>query len=288
LAIKNILGLISSPRILANGEILLKEVASSCGEENKLELIKLPELRIEPCRGCYTCLSPGKICPIKDDLYFLYDKIKMADGIILAVPCYFLGPAAITKLWSDRTLALAQNLKDFWNKPIVIIGTAGIKGWEGYSLSAIITMANFMGFEIKDAQMFIGALPGEVMGNPDVEQKIKIMGKALFGDKSEIQSGQCPTCRSEIWKFPKPNFAVCPICTQEAILEQQNGEVKWVFGPSAGRFELLDLEHHYGEFLPSKVREFIGRRKELALIRKPYETKDNWLKPNNIDNRQKR
>lgn len=283
MAIKTILGLIGSQRILANGEILLKEVASSCGEDYKLELIRLPELKIEPCRGCYTCLVPGKFCPIKDDLYYLYDKIKMADGIILAVPCYFLGPAAITRLWSDRTLALAQRLKDFWDKPIVIIGTAGINGWEGYSLSALVAMANFMGFQIKDAKMFISALPGEVMGNPDAEQKIKIMGKALFGDKSEIESGQCPTCRSEIWKFPKPNLAVCPICTQEAILELQNGEVKWVFAPSGSRFELLDLEHHYGEFLPSKVREFIGRRKELALIRKPYETKDNWLKPINID-----
>jgi multimeric flavodoxin WrbA len=283
LTIKTILGLVGSRRILANGEILLKEVAGSCGENYKLELIRLPELKIEPCRGCYTCLTPGKPCPIKDDLYFLCDRILMADGIILAVPCYFLGPAAIAKLWSDRSIALAQRLKDFWAKPIVIIGTAGIKGWEGYTLSALIAMANFMGLQIKDAKMFIGALPGEALENSEVQQKVKIMGKALFGDKSELESGQCPTCRSEIWKFPKPNFAVCPICTQEAILELQDGEVKWVFGPFGKRFELPDLEHHYGEFLPSKVREFFGRRKELALLRKPFETKDNWVKLNKYD-----
>lgn len=280
---KKILGLVGSRRNVANGEILLKEVASSCGEDYKLELIRLPELKLEPCRACYTCLGSGKLCPIKDDLSFLTEKITMADGIILAVPCYLLGPAAITKLWSDRTIALSQRLKDFWNKPIVIIATAGIKGWEGYTLSALMAMANFMGFKIKDAKMFIGALPGEVMEKLEVRQQVKAMGKALFGAAGEIESGQCPTCRSEIWKFHKPDFAVCPLCSQEAMLEFQEGEVKWVFGPPGKRFELPDLERHFGEFLPSKVKEYIVRRKELALVRNPYETKNNWLKPDKAE-----
>ncbi|MHB8126673.1 MAG: flavodoxin family protein [Desulfitobacteriaceae bacterium] len=279
MTIKTILGLVGSQRKVANGEILLKEVASSCGEDYKLELIRLPELKLEPCRACYACLEPGKLCPIKDDLYFLCEKIKMADGIILAAPSYFLGPAAITKLWSDRTIAIAQRLEDFWDKPIIIIATAGIKGWEGYTLSALIAIARFMGLKIKDAKMFIGALPGETLENSVIRQQVKAMGKALFGIPSEIESGRCPTCCSEIWKFPKPNFAVCPLCAQEAILEFQEDEVKWVFGPSGKRFDHLSLEHHFLEFLPLKVKEYIERRKELALIRNPYETKDNWLKP---------
>jgi Multimeric flavodoxin WrbA len=280
---KKILGLVGSRRNVANGEILLKEVANSCGEDYKLDLIRLPELKIEPCRACYSCLGSGMLCPIKDDLSFLSEKINKADGIILAVPCYFLGPAAITKLWSDRTIALSQRLKDFWNKPIVIIATAGIKGWEGYTLSALVATASFMGFKIKDAKMFISALPGEVMENTEVRQQVKAMGKALFGAASEIESGQCPTCRSEIWKFPKPDLAVCPLCSQEAMLEIQEGKVKWVFGLPGKRFELPDLEHHFGEFLPSKVKEYIVRRKELALVRNPYETKNNWLKSNNAE-----
>ncbi len=60
-----------------------------------------------------TLALAGKICPIKDDLSFLTEKITMADGIILAVPCYILGPAAISKLWSDRTIALSQRLQIF-------------------------------------------------------------------------------------------------------------------------------------------------------------------------------
>lgn len=277
--IKTILGLVASRRNLANGEILLKEAAASCGEDYKLELIRLPDLKLEPCLGCYTCLGPSKRCPLNDDLYFLGDKIKATDGLILAAPCYILGPAAITKFWSDRTIALSQFLEEFWDKPMTIIATAGIKGWEGYSLSALVAMMKFLGFRIQDARMFIGALPGEVLENPLIKQQIKEMGQALFGPASKIEDGKCPTCRSEIWKFPQPGLAVCPLCTQEAVLEMQEGKVKWVYGPAGKRFELLDLEYHFREFLPSKVREYIARRKELARLRKPYETKENWLKP---------
>jgi multimeric flavodoxin WrbA len=280
---KRILGLIGSRRKVANGEILLKEVAGSCGEDYKLELIRLPELKLEPCRACYACLGPGKICPIKDDLSFLTEEITMADGIILAVPCYILGPAAISKLWSDRTIALSQHLQDFWNKPVVIIATAGIRGWEGYTLSALTAMVNIMGLKVKAAKMFIGALPGEVMENTEVRRQVKAMGKALFGVAAETEAGQCPTCRSEIWKFPKPDFAVCPLCSQEAMLEFQEGEVKWIFGPPGKRFERPELERHFGEFLPAMVKEYIDRRKELALVRNPYKTQNNWLKPKNAE-----
>lgn len=211
-------------------------------------------------------------------MYFLGEKIKAADGLILAAPCYILGPAAITKLLSDRTIALSHLLEDFWSKPVTIIATAGIKGWEGYSLSALIAMMHFMGFRIQDAKMFIGALPGEVLESPQIQQQIKEMGEALFGTAAKIEEGKCPTCRSEIWKFPQPGLAVCPLCTQEAVLEFQEGKVKWIFGPAGKRFDRIDLEYHFREFLPSKVREYTARRKELARIRKPYETKENWLK----------
>jgi hypothetical protein len=139
-------------------------------------------------------------------------------------------------------------------------------------------MIDFLGLKIKDAKMFIGALPGEVLDNPEIQGQIKEMGQALFGTVPATEEGKCPTCRSEIWKFPQPGRAVCPLCNQEAILKYQEGRIKWVYGPAGRRFELPDLEHHYREFLPSKVSEFMARRKELAGRRKSYESKDNWLK----------
>lgn len=101
---KKILGLVASQRKLANGEILTKEVASAVEEDHQLEILSLANLKLHLCRGCYACLGPRKQCPMDDDLYYLVEKIKAADGIILSAPCYALGPAAVVKIWGDRII----------------------------------------------------------------------------------------------------------------------------------------------------------------------------------------
>lgn len=275
---KKILGLVASQRRMANGEILIKEAAASIGEEYKLELIRLPELNLQPCRACYTCLAPDQRCPLNDDLYFLLDKIKEADGIILSAPCYALGPAAIIKLFGDRIIALAQQIDVLWGKPCVIIGTTGIKGWEGYTLSALIANARFLGFDVKDAHMFLGALPGEALSNEKSFERIRAMGASLFRDPRQLEAGECPTCWSDIWKFPEPNRAVCPLCGQEAIICSSEKGLIWNFGTAGKRFEKEALTRHFQVWLRAQVEEFGHRRKELSEIRNRYKGEDNWIK----------
>jgi multimeric flavodoxin WrbA len=276
---KKILGLVGSQRKLANGEILIKEAAAACGVEYSLELLRLPELRIDPCRGCYACLVPDKLCPIGDDLYFLVEKIKEADGVIVAAPCYALGPAAIIKLVGDRIIALAQLLDDFWGKPCVVIGTTGIEGWEGYTLSALTTTMQFMGLDVKDSHMFVGALPGEALQEEASVSRVRRLGTALFGDTKGVEEGQCPTCRSDIWKFPTPGTARCPFCGQEASLHAGDTGIEWEFKAPGSRFEREHLREHFQVWLKGMVQEFVSRRKELALIRNRYKANDVWVRP---------
>ncbi|ODA39928.1 flavodoxin family protein [Desulfosporosinus sp. BG] len=274
---KKILGLIASQRKLANGEILTKEVAAAAGNDCQLELLRLADLKLDMCRGCYACLTPGKQCPVDDDLYFLVEKIKAADGIILAAPCYALGPAAVTKVLGDRIIALAQLIDDLWGKPCVVIATAGIEGWEGYTLSALNAMARFMGFGLKDSHMFMGALPGEGILGEGALFRAREMGQALFGQARRAGEGECPTCWSEIWKFPQPGTAVCPICGQIANLVAGEKGIQWVYGDSSSMFNKEQLKHHFQGWLRGKVQEFISRRKELAVVRDRYKGNEPWL-----------
>ncbi|MGC7872566.1 flavodoxin family protein [Desulfosporosinus sp. SYSU MS00001] len=269
---RKVLGIVASQRKLANGEILIKEAAASMGEEVQLDLVKLTELKLLPCKACYACLGQDKRCPLDDDLYSLFDRIKEADGVIFSSPCYALGPAGITKLFGDRIIALAQQIDQIWGKPCVIIGTAGIKGWEGYTLSALITYARFLGLNVKDAHMFIGALPGEALVDPEGKKRIKALGQSLFGNSHQPETGRCPTCWSDLWKFPAPNHALCPFCGQEATIlpSDQGNSLHWEFGPSGGRFTKDYLKEHFQVWLKGQVQEFVKRRKELALIRNQY------------------
>lgn len=276
---KKILGLVASQRKLANGEILTKEVSAAAGDDCQLELIRLADLNLKLCRACYSCLTPGKQCSLNDDLYFLLEKIKAADGIILSAPDYVLGPASVTKVLADRMIAMTQFIDELWGKPCVVIATYGIEGWEGYTLSALNAMVQFMGFNLKDSHMFFGALPGEGISNPEALARAREMGQALFGEARQAKNGECPTCWSEIWKFPEPATAVCPICGQTATLVPEGKEIKWVYGNSRNPFEKEHIKEHFQGWLRSKVQEYISRRKELADIRDPYKAKDTWISP---------
>lgn len=274
---KKILGLVASQRKLANGEILTKEVAAAAGEDCQLELLRLADLKLELCRACYACLKPGGRCPVDDDLYFLVEKIKDADGIILSAPCYALGPAAVTKVLGDRIIALAQIIDDFWGKPCVVITTAGIVGWEGYTSSALNTVVRFMGLDLKDSHMFMGALPGEGILRDGALVRAREMGQALFGQARQPGNGECPTCWSDIWKFPHAGTAVCPICGQTANLVAGENGVQWVYNELSNMFKKEQLKHHFQEWLGGQVQEFISRRKELAVVRDRYKGNNSWL-----------
>ena len=53
---KNVLGIIASPRRMGNSEILVKEISSNIPEPHRLNLLRLSDFNIKPCRACYLCL----------------------------------------------------------------------------------------------------------------------------------------------------------------------------------------------------------------------------------------
>ena len=98
--------LLGSPRKNGNTELLLKKIIQGIEQAHgECELIRLPGLDIHPCIGCGTCEKKG-ICVFKDDMQNLYDKISLADRIIIGSPIYFYNVTAQTKVFIDRCQAL--------------------------------------------------------------------------------------------------------------------------------------------------------------------------------------
>jgi hypothetical protein len=188
----------------------------------------------------------------------------------------------VTKLLGDRILALGQLLDEFWGKPCLVIATAGIPGWEGYTLSALNALVRLMGFNLKDIHMFIGALPGEVVQREGALDRVHEMGRALFGQARPARVGECPTCWSEAWQFADPKTVVCSACGQKVRLVVTDSGIQWVYGESGKKFDKAVLEYHNKHYLPGKVQEFISRRTELAEVRNRYSGNDIWLEPEHI------
>ncbi len=129
------LGLQGSPRLNGNTSIMLKTFLN----EIKIlggytEYINVSNKKIYPCHECGICERTG-FCNIKDDMKYIYSKIKESDIIIAATPIFFYGPTAQLKTLIDRTQALwvrkyRHNLSDpgsKWRKGI-FMGIGATKG----------------------------------------------------------------------------------------------------------------------------------------------------------------
>ena len=126
--------------------------------------------------------------------------------------------------------------------------------------------------------MFFGGMPGEPLLEKSNLERVRMLGSRLFGESRQSAQGECPSCWSDIWKFPEPALAVCPLCGQKAELVVGDKGVQWIFGPESTRHKKEELKHH-SEELQGKVKEYISRRNELEAIQNPYKGEGTWLKP---------
>ena len=97
------IGIVGSPRKNGNTEILTRHTLKAIEEEGlDTELIRLAGLDIRPCNACMVC-KKEESCPIDDDLFPIYTRMKEADAIILASPVYFGSATALIKALMERT-----------------------------------------------------------------------------------------------------------------------------------------------------------------------------------------
>jgi len=124
-----IIGIVGSPRVGGNTELLVMEALRAAEEEGaQVELIRLAGKEIKPCEACLTCRET-KECRIKDDFQEIFNKMVDADGIILASPVYFSSATPQIMALIDRAgyVSIARG-RVFENKvggPLVVARRAG-------------------------------------------------------------------------------------------------------------------------------------------------------------------
>ena len=107
---KKVLIISSTPRKGGNSDKLCDAFAEGAKEAgNEVEKVRIADLKIGYCTGCYACQKTGK-CAIKDDARCVIDKMLAADVIVLASPVYFYSICAQLKALIDRTVVVYPNL----------------------------------------------------------------------------------------------------------------------------------------------------------------------------------
>ena len=71
------------------------------------EEVNLFDYQIESCRGCWSCAGSGS-CPIPDDFAGLFERVRIADAVVLGSPCYWGNISAPMKAFFDRHTGYAM------------------------------------------------------------------------------------------------------------------------------------------------------------------------------------
>ena len=159
------IGVVGSPRKDGNTEILTKHTLKAIEEEGlTTELIRLAGLDIRPCDACMVCRQDEERCPIDDDLFPLYNKLKEAEAIILASPVYFGSATALLKAFMERTGNIARPKMVFAGKvggPLVVGRRAG----HNFTLAQIMYWFHVLDFVMPGSTYWniaFGAFKGDV------------------------------------------------------------------------------------------------------------------------------
>ncbi len=275
---KKVLGLVISNRRLGNSEILVKEIMQSIPEDCQKELIRVTDLKLEPCKACYRCLRADKECPVKDDYNFLIKKIREADALVIGVPVYVLGPHGYFKMLMDRMLGVQNHVQDTAGKPCVIVSPYGTKGWDGYSKAALMILPRLLRMKVVDCWMVHATLPAESVMNPENISYAQSLGRGIFNGR-EYAPGKrdCSFCGSDIFRLLPGNRVECPVCGATGFLDQDG--VPDFTDADYNRFSDEQLEEHFINWLLEMKNRFSQEKAPLLKMQKNYQSQDWWIKP---------
>jgi multimeric flavodoxin WrbA len=277
---KNILGVIGSPRKMGNSEIIIKEISRNIPEPHELNLLRLTDFNIGTCRGCYSCLAKEERCVLKDDIYTVVDAMCEADAIILAAPTYFLGANASLKRFVDRSFALYAHIDRLFGTPSVGTCIAGIPEKEGHGLLDVENFLKMTFTDIKSTRVLYGALPGEILLNEENQSTASELGNALFTPVTQTNGTRCPICGGDTFRLLGRTNIRCMLCSNHGTIDASTGAP--VINIERSDHEMFlskaDLLKHKDWLIGMKSR-FLEKKKELKAVNIEYREGGFWIKP---------
>ena len=101
-----VVGIMGSPRMKGNTDLLLDEVLKGMRSEGaEVDKLVVDRLKISPCKEYNACLKSGN-CVIRDDMDAIYPQLLEADVVVVASPMFFYGVTSQLKALIDRCQAL--------------------------------------------------------------------------------------------------------------------------------------------------------------------------------------
>jgi NAD(P)H-dependent FMN reductase len=282
------LGVVGSARRWGNSELMVRQVLRGAQIEGaRVQLLRLTSLHLESCTGCMRCAIGSRPCPLTDDVPWLVEALGAADGLVLAVPTYFLGPAAVLKLVLDRLLTVTGDV----NRPLpaprpaVTVAVSGLPDWRGVTLPYLNALATAFGYRVIESLTAVAPGPGEVLLDDDLMEQALAAGRRLGRGELEPAPAPdqvCPVCHCDSFMLQGAR-ATCPICGREATLEAGADGVRLRFDANSGehhRWTPEALRTHMVDWVQATGPRYMAWRAEIKERRGPYRAMElDWICP---------
>jgi len=174
-----------SARKDGNTAILVRHVFMELEKEGiETELVQLAGERIRGCTACYQCWQKKDgLCAVRDDIVnSCIEKMKGADGIILAFPTYFADVTSEIKALMDRSGMVARANGDMFRRKagaaIIAVRRAGaIHAFDSLNHFFLISQMIVPGSSYWN--IGVGRQIGEVESDEEGVQTMKALGENM-------------------------------------------------------------------------------------------------------------
>lgn len=274
---RSILGISASCRVWGNCEIAVKAaLIAARGAGAKIRFIRLPDLAIGQCRGCFACLGPEGRCALDDDLTGLIEAADAAEGLVLASPVYFgLPPAAMVSLLDRLLVMTPREGSAVPEKRAVAVTIMGNRKWRGIAEPVVAMTAGLLGFDLSDSLDFVAEGPGEVLSLPGAGARLELAGKLLAGeaaagaaccaeggDADDSLAARCPTCRADFFRIGE-GVLECPVCGTRADLGVYLRDGRFQGVACEPRWGRSWLKRHVASWIAPSIQRYKAKRKEM-------------------------
>jgi multimeric flavodoxin WrbA len=146
----NILILSGSPRRGGNTELLVEAFVKGASQKHHVEVVSVHDYKVNPCMGCNACFkNENNACIQKDDMCLIYDKMAVADMLVIASPVYFYGLSAQLKAVIDRFHNPIRDTYHIKKTALLFVGAASLPELFDGILAQYQLCLNF--FKLEDA-----------------------------------------------------------------------------------------------------------------------------------------
>ena len=146
----NILILSGSPRKGGNTELLVEAFVKGASQKHHVEVVSVHDYKVNPCMGCNACFkSERNSCVQKDDMPLIYEKMAVADMLVIASPVYFYGLSAQLKAVIDRFHNPIRDTYHIKKTALLLVGAASLPELFDGILAQYRLCLNF--FKLEDA-----------------------------------------------------------------------------------------------------------------------------------------